>query len=414
MTEQQNFREKLWSGIFLYIRTKLRRSRSTRVIRTIEIENWIPKLNFSRAKRLLKFGEQESFCDELCNLAFSLLYTTPLDLPQNSFISRLSVVSSHTFLLLHTNNAQLPLNTILNKFALNFEDGFKSIENLFKKHNAVIIDPWLWCVVSIENWLDLKSQIEQYSVLDFYENKKYELVYSVPCKKTRQKISIFSPLQKDFINCHKEFIEDKNNKDSYKVPLNEAQNKAKDLMTHYADANFTPFFTNENFQQAPILLRTLIDKLISASNSVFNGCSLNIFSCFKTENIKERAFNTLKDYLNKIFPKNNYVRIFSNSDYVELKKIFFCCVALSLVSTDNTQFNPNSHIAKVLISELNNKKMRALKYFLEIQKIKTKTTDDLRKNYYQHDFLGYLFFDPTRLYATIKKFENLTLWNHKH
>ena len=58
--------------------------------------------------------------------------------------------------------------------------------------------------------------------------------------------------------------------------------------------------------------------------------------------------------------------------------------------------------------------MRALKYFLEIQKIKTKTTDDLRKNYYQHDFLGYLFFDPTRLYATIKKFENLTLWNHKH
>ena len=44
---------------------------------SLPIENWIPKLNFSRAKRLLKFGEQESF-DELCvqnsfYLVFSLI-----------------------------------------------------------------------------------------------------------------------------------------------------------------------------------------------------------------------------------------------------------------------------------------------------------------------------------------------------
>ena len=126
-------------------------------------KNSILKNVISSAKRSLKFGERDALCDELCYLVFSLLYMSDIFLPQNSFVTFFHVEGSHVFLVLHTDLGVKSFSSPFGQYDVEFEAGFKQIKEFFEKRNAVIIDPWISCVVPVEDWLSLGKQADSLS-----------------------------------------------------------------------------------------------------------------------------------------------------------------------------------------------------------------------------------------------------------
>ena len=309
----------------------------------------------------LEFGDGSAVCDELCQLVFSLIYTSDVDLPENSFISSLGA-GQHTFLILHTGFVE---NVFFNTH-LNINSAFETIEVFFEEHNAVIIDPWIWCVVPMENWGELKNSAEEFDTLPFFVgNWKKRWSKSLIERNKNKSVRVFGSLQNRFSE-YCQLFKATNDMTFYRGKLEEAQANAKRYVMHYIDPNFTPFYTNENYKELPNLLRNLISKLIVATD-YYDGFRKNFLL-------------KLRGYLNEIFTENNYVKTYSEVDYKKLEYVFLCCVVSCFIKSDCSGFYENTNIADVLLAELNDKdkKMGALRYFLRERRIETKTHYNLQ------------------------------------
>ena len=178
-------------------------------------KNSILKNVISSAKRSLKFGERDALCDELCYLVFSLLYMSDIFLPQNSFVTFFHVEGSHVFLVLHTDLGVKSFSSPFGQYDVEFEAGFKQIKEFFEKRNAVIIDPWISCVVPVEDWLSLGKQAEEYKVMNFFkgqyngwwseslENRNSSELY----KSLNKETSVFIPLKNRFVDYYEKIKE---------------------------------------------------------------------------------------------------------------------------------------------------------------------------------------------------------------
>ena len=320
-------------------------------------------------------------------------------LPQNSFVTRFGT-GSHAFLVLHTDLGGEAFFSRFDQYDVEFEAGFEQIEVFFRKRNAVIIDPWISCVVPVEDWLSLGKQAEEYKVMNFFkgqykgrwseslENRNSSELY----KSLNKETSVFIPLKKGFIDYYEKIKE----KDIsiYRRTFDKAQRVVDPYIKSYTAPKFNAYCENETVKQVPGLLLTLIDKLISIPSTITPPPEQQ-FSTFAAsyqgdDTPPEQQFSTFTAASSSNVSNPGVTAIFTELKGCMIKNlgneskfldVFFCCVVLSFVSTDGKNFSYNTPIAQTLLKELNSedKKMRPLRYYLRLSCIETKTIEDLLK-----------------------------------